>query len=71
MTTWTIQSKNTSTYSNQTKHSSTYTNSSKPVLNQFLLKEDGYYLLLENGGKIILEQNVPSYTPQYTLETKH
>jgi hypothetical protein len=41
----------------------TFTNRTKPALSAmnngvaYLLKEDTFYLLLENGGKIILDQS--------------
>lgn len=31
------------------------------LTNYFILKEDGFYLLLEDGGKIILESSEGSY----------
>lgn len=37
------------------------------VANYFLLKEDGFYLLLETGDKIILEDSGGAYTNS----TKH
>ena len=62
MTTWTPQTKNTSSYSNLTKNSSTYSNTGKTMTNSFLLLEDGFYLLLEDGYKLILEDSVTSLT---------
>ena len=35
----------------------TWTNLTKNLADAFLLKEDGSYLLLETGDKIILEQS--------------
>lgn len=70
-TTYTNQTKNTSSYSNTTKHSSSYTNVPRPFIESFLLLENGGYMLLETGDKIILEQSIPSYVPIYTFTTKH
>lgn len=47
-------SKNNSTYTAPTKNSSTSSNSGQSS-NRYLLKEDGGFLLLENGYKIILD----------------
>jgi len=62
---------------NQEKHTSTITNLSKnsSTLNdnvEFLLKEDEYFLLLESGGKIVLNQST-NYKHQKTINnlTKH
>jgi hypothetical protein len=44
-----------------TAYASTY----EPSADRYLLKEDGFYLLLENGGKILIERTV-QYTPTYT-----
>ena len=54
---WTNQSKNSASYSNQSKNSASWGNQSKGG-NDFLLIENGSYLLLEIGNKIILEQSV-------------
>lgn len=40
---------------NLLKTASTLVNLVKQTIKSFLLKEDGYYLLLEDGGKIILD----------------
>ena len=40
---------------NLLKSASTLVNLAKQTIKSFLLKEDGYYLLLEDGGKIILD----------------
>jgi hypothetical protein len=55
MTTWTNTTKNTASYTNQTKNSATFTNLAKTLKN-YLLKEDGFKLLQENGYFILLEQ---------------
>ena len=44
------------TLSNIAKTIATLANKTKIVLISFLLKEDGYFLLLETGDKIILEE---------------
>lgn len=47
-----------STFTPQTRNSSTFTGESKSTSgNTFLLLEDGFYLLLEDGFKLILEQS--------------
>ena len=61
------QSKNSTSFSNTSKNSTTFTNTSKSSTSfgnqdkskiyDFLLLEDGGYLLQENGDKIILEQS--------------
>lgn len=53
MTTYSIESQITTTHTLETQKGSS-----------FLLKEDAFYLLLENGSKIVL-----SYGIDYTLET--
>lgn len=52
-----------------------YTKEAKPLTpyikesaTDFLLKEDAFYLLLENGGKIIIKQDF--VTTVYTKEAK-
>lgn len=60
MATFTTQTKHTSSYAIQSKNTSSYSRQTRSLVNQFILKEDGGYLLLETGGKIILEQSVPS-----------
>lgn len=63
----------------------TWTNQMKVLTTAYLLKEDGFYLLLETGGKIILQQsgwdtqgkNVASWTgtskstTSWTTQTKN
>jgi hypothetical protein len=60
MSTFLNISKNSATATNLTKNVSTVSNVAKTLVDQFLLKEDGFYLLLETGGKIILEQSTAS-----------
>jgi hypothetical protein len=54
-------------YTNDTKPSAaTYSNDTKPsVANEFLLKEDAFYLLLESGSKIVI-----NYGINYSYDTK-
>jgi hypothetical protein len=69
------QTKNTSSYTNGTSTSSTWDNLTKTLsswtnqvastLNDYLLKEDTYFLLLETGDKIII------YDGQYTNQAKN
>lgn len=59
-----------------TKASTAFSNLVK-VVRGFLLKEDGFYLLTEDGGKIILEPDTTEITYQekktgiITKEAKH
>ena len=46
-------------WSNITKNVATWANATKHFLLEFLLKEDGFYLLQENGDRIILDQSIP------------
>ena len=55
MTTWSNQSKNSSSFSNASKNSSTFSNISKTLLNSFLLMETSDKLLMESGDGLILE----------------
>lgn len=48
MTSWSNLTKNIASWSDAIKHA---------ISNYFLLKEDGFYLLLETGDKIILEDS--------------
>jgi len=54
-------------WSNLSKNLATFVNTAKSVLLGYLLKEDGFYLLLETGDKIILEES----SGTWTLGTKH
>lgn len=59
MTTYVNQSKNTSTFTNQPKNTATFSFQSKTAnAVDYLLKEDAFYLLLEDGGKIVLDGSV-------------
>lgn len=49
-----------------TKNLATFVNQTKNFITAFLLKEDGYRLLLETGGRIILEES-----SEYSLQTKN
>ena len=61
MTTWSKQSKNTSSFTKQTKNVSGYSDG-----RGYLLMEDGGYLLAEDGSKI----NISKYFTEYTNWTK-
>ena len=56
----------TAIWTNISKNTSTWVNAVKQALFGYLLKEDGFYLLLETGGKIIIGDN--SWT-NYTKNT--
>ena len=63
-------------WSNITKNAATFANTVKNILLGFLLKEDGYYLLLETGDRIILEEsnlysNSSKNSASYTNQTKN
>lgn len=61
MSTWTPLTKHTSSYAGLSKNSSSFVNQAKSMgVNDFLLLEDGFYVLQEDGFKIILEQSNPS-----------
>lgn len=55
------------TYTNQTKNAASFTMQTKNAAMDFLLKEDAFYLLLEDGGKIVLDGSGSGYT----LQTKN
>ena len=61
------QSKSSSSFSGQSKNTSTIDDGV-----DFLLKEDTYFLLLETGKKIVLQQST-NYKDHctYTNQTKH
>lgn len=60
--TFSNSSKNSTSKTNESKNSTSFTDLSKNSTTfsglDFLLKEDAFYLLLENGFKIILNQAV-------------
>ena len=64
-------------WTNIVKHTGTWLNNTLHLLGKFfLLKEDGFYLLQENGGKLILEDshywsNESLNTGVWNNETKH
>jgi hypothetical protein len=66
MSSWNFESKNTASYS--------YTNRSRKY---FLLSEDLFKILKEDGGGILLEQGMSDYSNQskntasYSYETKN
>ena len=57
--------KTSSTWGNLTKTISTWTNQLASTLNDYLLKEDTFFLLLETGDRIII------YDGQYTNQVKN
>ena len=52
------QARNSASWANISKNIAAWSNQARTAVQDFLLKEDGGYLLLENGDKIILEQSV-------------
>ena len=61
------QSKSSSSFSGQSKNSSTIDDGV-----DFLLKEDEFFLLLETGGKIVLNQSTNAKSSSsWTNLTKH
>lgn len=69
MTTYVDQTKNTSSYTNAAQNQSSYSNPSKSVSNDYLLLEDGDYLLQETDDKLILDQSTGSGT-QWSDQSK-
>lgn len=65
MTTFTLQSKNSTSFSNQSKNSTTFDTGVS-----YLLKEDGGFALLENGGFIITTGS-ERVTTSFTMQTKN
>jgi len=64
---WSNQAKSSSSFSNQSKNSSSFDDGV-----DFLLKEDTYFLLLEDGYKIVLDQSPNAkHNPTFTNLTKH
>jgi hypothetical protein len=59
------QSKNGSIFTNIFKNSATFTNAYKRI-KAFLLQEDSYKLLLEDGGGILIDRGV-----EFTNQTKN
>lgn len=53
------------TFTKETKPSTSYTKESSL---DYMLKEDTFFLLLENGGRIVLRRGFVQ--PTYTKETK-
>jgi len=69
MASFTNQAKNSSSILNSAKNTvSTFVNTIKSYYDQFLLNEDGGHSLLEDGGKIILEQSVKQVPTYNTLD---
>lgn len=55
-------SKVAASFTNLAKSAASLVNQAIQGLRGFLLKEDGFYLLLEDGGKIILEESAGALT---------
>ena len=53
-------------FSYLSKNIASFTQAVKHLVLSFLLMETGDYLLLEDGGKIILEESIP-----YSFQTKN
>lgn len=69
-TSFSLQSKSaTSTFSNQAKNASVFTLQDRDMSRSLLLKEDGDYLLAENGAGIVLEQSVQG--DEWSLQPKN
>jgi len=65
MATFTTQTKSADSFSTQTKSTDAFSFQAKAVSTpNFLQTEGSFYLLLETGDKIILEQSVVGYTNQ-------
>ena len=58
------------TYISTNKTNSTWGSRNRSLVNDLLLQEDGFYLLTENGDRIILEQSIPSL-PNWNNRTKN
>jgi hypothetical protein len=67
MTTWTPETKHSSSFTPQTKNSATWDKGLG-----YLLQELSAYILQENGGKIVLQESWNFVNPiTWTEETKH
>jgi hypothetical protein len=66
MTDYTLKTRNTTNYTNVNRNSTTYENNVG-----FLLNEDTSYILLEGGGRIVLDQSINyRHHTNYTLKNK-
>jgi hypothetical protein len=59
MTNWNNGSKSSASWSTISQNVASWANMAKATVNEFLLLENGGYLLLETGDRIILEQSIP------------
>ena len=67
MAVWTEATKNTASYSNDTKHTA---GASWDTLG-YMLQENTFFLLLETGGKIVLNWGTTKNTSSWTNITKN
>ena len=63
---WSNITKNSTVFTNIAKNVASWANAAKNILVDFLLKEDGFYLLQETGDKILLEDS-----STYSYQTKN
>ena len=77
MATWTELAKNTSSYSNAAKNTSSYSNTAKNLagaswdIKSFLLQENAFFLLQENGKKLVLQWGTTKNTSSWTNISKN
>jgi len=64
---WTNQTKSSTSFSNASKH----TAGASWNLKGYMLKEDTFYLLKEDGGKIVLNWGTAKNTGSWNNLTKH
>jgi len=64
---WTNQTKNSTSFSNATKH----TAGASWNIKGYMLKEDAFYLLKEDGGKIVLNWGTAKGSNSWTNLAKH
>ena len=64
---WTNSTKNTASYSDLTKHLA----GAAWNIKSFLLQENAFFLLQENGKKLVLQWGTTKNTASYTNLTKH
>ena len=64
---WSNIAKNTSSYTNDTKHSA----GASWNIKNFLLQEDTFFLLREDGKKIVLNWGTTKNTSSWTNVTKN
>ncbi len=57
-------SRNSSTYSSPSKNSSVGNLPSRSTVTDYLLKQDGFFLLLQTGAKIILSETYNGFVTE-------